>query len=263
MRQFASIVNAAVWSLICVGAAQAQDLRVTHKLVADDYFLRPGETTKIYLWVEHAPGLSEPIVFKQGNKSYNATVASHAQSGGGLTFDRQWGDGFTIDGLVFNAPEYAVCSDCTQVLNNGYAFGPIYLNKCFSSSCFLWPPVNNPKWGCYFHLSPLNYESKTISFSFSSNSKALMALEVPELYKWYPNFQYMLWPASDSPPITIEIGPACIADCESDGTLNIDDFVCFMTSYALADLTKADCDGDGVLTIDDFICFQTAFVLGC
>ncbi len=25
----------------------------------------------------------------------------------------------------------------------------------------------------------------------------------------------------------------------------------------------SDCDGDGVLSIDDFICFQTLFALGC
>jgi hypothetical protein len=56
--------------------------------------------------------------------------------------------------------------------------------------------------------------------------------------------------------------PACYADCDADGTLSIDDFICFQTSFALGDL-YSDCDVDCVLSIDDFICFQTFFAIGC
>ncbi len=44
--------------------------------------------------------------------------------------------------------------------------------------------------------------------------------------------------------------------------LNIDDFICFQTHFAIGD-SKADCDASGSLNIDDFICFQTFFGLGC
>jgi glucose/arabinose dehydrogenase len=54
----------------------------------------------------------------------------------------------------------------------------------------------------------------------------------------------------------------CYADCDADGSLTIDDFICFQTIFAIGD-PAADCDEDGVLTIDDFICFQTVFALGC
>jgi FG-GAP-like repeat len=54
----------------------------------------------------------------------------------------------------------------------------------------------------------------------------------------------------------------CYPDCDDDGALTIDDFICFQTYFALSD-PYADCDGDGVLTIDDFICFQTYFAIGC
>jgi probable HAF family extracellular repeat protein len=64
------------------------------------------------------------------------------------------------------------------------------------------------------------------------------------------------WVASIPAPST------CAPDCDESGQLNIDDFVCFQTFFALGD-TKADCDGSGSLNIDDFICFQTSFVLGC
>jgi choice-of-anchor B domain-containing protein len=55
---------------------------------------------------------------------------------------------------------------------------------------------------------------------------------------------------------------SCYADCDGSGTLNIDDFICFQTNFALGDLA-ADCDASGNLNIDDFICFQTTFALGC
>jgi hypothetical protein len=59
-----------------------------------------------------------------------------------------------------------------------------------------------------------------------------------------------------------EVESDCAADCDGNGTLNIDDFVCFQTLFALGE-PGADCDGSGALNIDDFICFQTLFALGC
>jgi hypothetical protein len=63
-------------------------------------------------------------------------------------------------------------------------------------------------------------------------------------------------------PGSYEILIVCVADCDGDGELTIDDFVCFQTAFGLGE-PAADCDEDGSLTIDDFVCFQTAFVLGC
>ena len=54
----------------------------------------------------------------------------------------------------------------------------------------------------------------------------------------------------------------CYPDCDEDGVLSIDDFICFQTLFAFED-KYADCDGDGALSIDDFICFQTLFAIGC
>ena len=56
--------------------------------------------------------------------------------------------------------------------------------------------------------------------------------------------------------------PPCYADCDADGVLSIDDFVCFQTYFALSD-DDADCDESGSLTIDDFVCFQSLFAAGC
>ncbi len=57
-------------------------------------------------------------------------------------------------------------------------------------------------------------------------------------------------------------GAACYPDCDGSGNLNIDDFICFQTFFAIGD-PYADCDGSGNLNIDDFICFQTFYAIGC
>jgi fibronectin-binding autotransporter adhesin len=54
----------------------------------------------------------------------------------------------------------------------------------------------------------------------------------------------------------------CYPDCDGDGTLSIDDFICFQTEYALG-IDTADCEADGILDINDFICFQTFYAIGC
>ncbi len=58
------------------------------------------------------------------------------------------------------------------------------------------------------------------------------------------------------------VTPSCYADCDASGGLDIDDFICFQTKYALG-LAEADCDKSGGLDIDDFICFQTLYAIGC
>ncbi len=60
----------------------------------------------------------------------------------------------------------------------------------------------------------------------------------------------------------LDVPIASDADCDSNGVLSIDDFICFQTLYAIND-PKADCDADGVLSIDDFICYQTIYAIGC
>ncbi|MCC6660620.1 MAG: EF-hand domain-containing protein [Phycisphaerales bacterium] len=54
----------------------------------------------------------------------------------------------------------------------------------------------------------------------------------------------------------------CYPDCNDDGTLNLSDFGCFQTKFALGNL-YADCNNDGLLNLSDFGCFQTKFALGC
>jgi hypothetical protein len=56
--------------------------------------------------------------------------------------------------------------------------------------------------------------------------------------------------------------PACYADCNGDGALNLADFGCFQTKFATGD-SYADCNGDGMRNLADFGCFQTKFALGC
>jgi hypothetical protein len=56
--------------------------------------------------------------------------------------------------------------------------------------------------------------------------------------------------------------PSCYSECNRDGYLSIDDFICFQSAYALGGW-YADCDSNGELSVDDFICFSTFFHIGC
>jgi hypothetical protein len=63
--------------------------------------------------------------------------------------------------------------------------------------------------------------------------------------------------------VTGTIGPAsCYPDCNLDTILNLADFGCFQTKFALND-PYADCNLDTILNLADFGCFQTKFAIGC
>jgi hypothetical protein len=66
----------------------------------------------------------------------------------------------------------------------------------------------------------------------------------------------------------------CYADCNGDGTLNVDDFLCFINEFAAAQSLQvaqqidhyANCDGSStepILSVDDFMCFINQFAAGC
>ena len=61
---------------------------------------------------------------------------------------------------------------------------------------------------------------------------------------------------------TTPASPHCYADCNGDAALNLADFGCFQTRFALAD-PRADCNADTILNLADFGCFTTKFALGC
>ncbi len=72
----------------------------------------------------------------------------------------------------------------------------------------------------------------------------------------------LAWPTMDNLIVGLSAGASCYGDCDGSGALDIDDFICFQTYYAIGD-QYADCDGSGSLDIDDFICFQTFYAVGC
>jgi hypothetical protein len=56
--------------------------------------------------------------------------------------------------------------------------------------------------------------------------------------------------------------PACAADVNGDGALNILDFVAFQLLWQDQD-PAADCDANAAFNVLDFVCFQQLFVAGC
>lgn len=62
---------------------------------------------------------------------------------------------------------------------------------------------------------------------------------------------------------TVVPGAGCDADCDGNGSLNIDDIDCFVAGFLAGDLGAADCDGNGTLNVDDVDCYVAAFLAGC
>jgi hypothetical protein len=62
--------------------------------------------------------------------------------------------------------------------------------------------------------------------------------------------------------VTPSVQPACPADFNGDGNLDILDFIAFQTAFFAQD-PGADCNDDVALDILDFVCFQGEFVAGC
>ncbi|MEQ8768962.1 MAG: matrixin family metalloprotease [Phycisphaerales bacterium] len=58
-------------------------------------------------------------------------------------------------------------------------------------------------------------------------------------------------------------GAVCLADCDGNGALNVDDVDCWVAGFLAGDLGVADCDGNGSLNVDDVDCFVAAFLAGC
>lgn len=58
------------------------------------------------------------------------------------------------------------------------------------------------------------------------------------------------------------VRPACEADTDGNGVLEVFDFLLFQNHFASGD-GRADCDADGALTIFDFLCYSNRFAGGC
>ncbi len=90
-------------------------------------------------------------------------------------------------------------------------------------------------------------------------SPSLSSVNAIEIHADTWDYGFTLWVDGvrfDPPP------PGCYADCTGDGSLNVNDYICFQTKFALGD-PYADCDANGVRNVNDYICFQTKFALGC
>lgn len=62
--------------------------------------------------------------------------------------------------------------------------------------------------------------------------------------------------------VLVPIDSTCYADCDTSGSVDIFDYICFGNEYA-AMAQYADCDSNGTWDIFDYICFGNAYSTGC
>ncbi len=249
-RPIQLIAAAAALSVTAVG----EDRRIHLSVVLDKAVIAPGDGVKVSVFAEMSeqPGTKLPVIYKE--KTYEGTLLAYGSSAfhlhaitdliQGEYSDLQLHPGFNINGYAFGDP-----------IGNS-VFG-IHPSQAYPGSpmipenpIFLWSAVWTPK----------EYAAETVSFELDPwLATALFA--IPELAPYPPTFGAEKWLVTfGSAALTVQA--SCVPDCDGNNSLDIDDFICFQTFFAIAD-PKADCDADGQLLIDDFICFQTLYAIGC
>ncbi len=67
----------------------------------------------------------------------------------------------------------------------------------------------------------------------------------------------------DADDLAVFSAACSFADCDANGTINLDDIDCFVAAFLGGDLAGADCDDNGTINLDDIDCFVAAFLAGC
>jgi hypothetical protein len=99
------------------------------------------------------------------------------------------------------------------------------------------------------------YDNQLVTSGISWNTGGARTLQALDLYSnGCDKFFY--------DDVKLEAVGTCYPDCNLDLVLNLADFGCFQTNFALGNM-YADCNGDLVLNLADFGCFQTSFAIGC
>jgi hypothetical protein len=128
------------------------------------------------------------------------------------------------------------------IVNTGVQLGPydhdslMHYSRCdFAKICYPYGMCNCPP------------GSETISASRPLGSTQLSAGDIAALNYLYPT------------------APTCYADCDRSGSLDAQDFACFLARFSAGD-SWANCDGSASapkLTVSDLNCFVQRFAAGC
>jgi hypothetical protein len=237
--------------------AHGQQQYIEHWLEIDNKVVRPGESVTVTWWCQLVPGPDEPTTYK-GNP---ATVEYLMKFRGDMLMTTPLVGKFVSGG--FNSWAFYNNNWTSFVGNNVYTIDGENIS-------FLNPTKGNPEWIYKYIWKPVVYENAEASVTVdvttvSQGNKMIVGVEVPALGKIFPQCVFYNWTEHVIHPAEFTISDTpCLADCNDDDALNIDDFICFMTNFSMFTFGGGtDCDQNNKLTIDDFICFQTNFVLGC
>jgi hypothetical protein len=233
--------------LTALGTRAYADGTITIHLKPDKEVMQLNDTLKVEVWAKLDPGVGAQVLWNPGNGN-----------------PLEWG---TVMSTMIT--QFWITVGPQQVVWEGYILGP---NISFPGGVF----KSGPNAVVIAAGGPGQYQDDTLLVTLFLKLKAPqkgILNFVPHNNTAAPNaaaLKVASKPTVVGDPRTIVGVPlqiqvvevTCTADCDVSGTLDIDDFICFMTNYSLGD-PAADCDASGSLTIDDFICFQTSFVLGC
>ncbi len=213
----------------------------------------PGEAVIGKVWLSYSPGVGDAITYQ----SHIAEVLFFFKTAFNLQIESP-----TTGTFDFEYVNPILCPTGPGHTVVGNSVLDVQISN-FDYGCGANPSLENPLWLYTFAWRPNDYTTHTANILLEMYGTPSVALEVPDLGLWFPpKFATEKWKLYSYSTHVLITNEGCFADCDNDAQLNIDDFVCFQTQFAIGD-PAADCDEDSILTIDDFICFQTLYAIGC
>jgi hypothetical protein len=215
----------------------------------DKSTLLPGESVKVSMWAKLEPGVGTPVQYINQVGTWDATVWAYRSAHFNLLVNGP--DGNWVEGFQYNKDLFKVA-------------GPLYGNNILGGIALIQQaPIKtqaDPILLCTTAWKPKTYPpNTTVDFTMQWIGGGNIFVDVPAL----GGQGVVAWnKALGASAVLTIVDDSCVPDCDGSTWLDIDDFICFQTLFAIGD-PKADCDADGQLLIDDFICFQTLYALGC
>jgi hypothetical protein len=94
-------------------------------------------------------------------------------------------------------------------------------------------------------------------YNFRFDANIAPTLGTANIGLWKPGT-----PAAVTAAVQVPSTPVCRADFNGDGTVNVQDFLAFLSAYAAGDL-RCDFTGDNHINVDDFLGFIAVYAAGC
>ncbi len=226
MTRLVIIAQAVLIAFECVGVTQAEDPRRAHFWVeVADNIITPGESIDITMWMEFEP--KAPTVIFYAGKDRVIAGFGHIWGPFNLLVVPENGKGGSWSNVVFN-PAFSPLSEV-----GGETPNMLWSIRIDNFLPYELPSAtkDNPLLMLKATWTPESYATTKVHIEPDTPGALKIAAYTPPdmTYPWLP----VTYTTNDTPIVITIQSKACPPDCDDSGQLDIDDFICFQTLYAI------------------------------